>query len=245
MTDSHENEKGQSDSEKPTVKQLLSRSPEEIVSFLSGTYHESGWVANALVEQKEGTVPLQSIETVSDLAEAMKIIVDQSDRKVEILRAHPDLCVGKLEQLSNYSIEEQGRAGLLSLSDEDLEEFTKLNKQYRAKFGFPFILAVRNATKYTVFAAVRGRLHNNSVEEETVCALTQVHKIAWMRLLAQLSTADSRGHLSCHVLDTANGTSGKSDTRQTVLKRVKLIPVKQLPISESCCIGCLHRNRLD
>jgi 2-oxo-4-hydroxy-4-carboxy-5-ureidoimidazoline decarboxylase len=54
---------------------------------------------------------------------------------------------------------------------------------YKAKFSIPFILAVRNATKYAVLAALQGRV-DHSVETELATALQQVHKIAWMRLLA-------------------------------------------------------------
>ena len=143
----------------------------------------------------------------------MKSIVDAAprDRKMELLCAHPDLCekVAGLEKLTQESQEEQGKSGLQSLTEEELERFNRLNSAYRGKCGFPFILAVRNATKYTVLAALEGRV-KNPVEVEFATALQQVHKIAWMRLLAKLDTSDAKGFLTCHVLDTANGCPGKS-----------------------------------
>lgn len=192
---------------KPSVKELVCKADAEIISFLEGIYEHSPWVAEELVDGSDG-IGLASFETVSQLAGAMKAIVDGTtmERKLELLRAHPDLCekVGKIKELTAASQEEQSRAGLQSLSDHELERFSKANSGYRTKFGFPFILAVRNATKFTVLAALEGRL-SNSIENEFVNALSQVHKIAWMRLLTAISTDDANGFLTCHVLDTANG----------------------------------------
>jgi OHCU decarboxylase len=130
--------------------------------------------------------------------------------KLTLLRAHPDLCekVGTLDQLTLESQEEQSKSGLQSLTNEELERFTKYNSMYREKFGFPFILAVRNVTKFTVLAALQGRATNHTKEVEFVTALQQVHKIAWMRLLSKLDTSNAKGYLTCHVLDTANGCPG-------------------------------------
>ena len=191
----------------PTVKELCSKPTEEIISFLGGVYEHSAWVAQELT-----TKPAE-FETISELAAAMKSIVDSSSRekKMELLLAHPDLC-HKVEQggteLTKESQEEQSRSGLQSLTAEELATFTKFNNMYREKFQFPFILAVRNATKHTVLAALEGRVHNPE-EVEFVTAMEQVHKIAWMRLLAKIDTSDAKGFLTCHVLDTANGIPGK------------------------------------
>jgi 2-oxo-4-hydroxy-4-carboxy-5-ureidoimidazoline decarboxylase len=194
----------------PTVTELLSKPASEITSFLGGIYEHSLWVAEALVEKPDAYV---LIETVTDLAALMKSIVDDAskEKKMELLCAHPDLCekVGKMKSLTEESKEEQSRSGLQSLTEEETERFNKMNTAYRAKFNFPFILAVRNATKFTVLAALEGRLPH-PVEKEFVTSLEQVHKIAWMRLLSKISTVDAEGFLTCHVLDTANGCPGTS-----------------------------------
>ena len=195
-------------SAKPSVKELVLKSEEEIADFLGGIYEHSRWVAEGLLRE----TGLGSFETITQLAGAMKEVVESAtrERKLELLCAHPDLCekVGKMAELTKSSQEEQSRAGLQSLSDLELERFTAANSAYRTKFGFPFILAVRNATKFTVLAALEGRL-SNSVESEFVNAMTQVHKIAWMRLLAAINTEHAKGFLTCHVLDTANGCPGE------------------------------------
>ena len=85
-----------------------------------------------------------------------------------------------------------------------MERFTRLNGKYREKFGFPFILAVRNASKHIILGAFETRLHN-SRNAELAAALAQVHKIAWMRIRL-LVRHSPRGKLTCHVLDTARGT---------------------------------------
>jgi 2-oxo-4-hydroxy-4-carboxy-5-ureidoimidazoline decarboxylase len=193
---------------KPTVKELVSKPTEEIQSFLGGIYEHSPWVAEELLKAGK----FGSFETITQLGDAMKAIVGGSsrERKMELLCAHPDLCekVGKVAELTQESQDEQSAAGLQTLTESELERFATANTGYRAKFSFPFILAVRNASKYTVLAALEGRLPN-AVEQEFVTALSQVHKIAWMRLLTALNTDDAKGFLTCHVLDTANGCPGK------------------------------------
>jgi 2-oxo-4-hydroxy-4-carboxy-5-ureidoimidazoline decarboxylase len=196
-------------SEMQSVQSLLSRPAGEIADFLGSVYEHSDWVAKELVAKPEN---YGSIETITQLAATMKQIVDESssDTKLALLRSHPDLCekVGSLEKLTKESQEEQSRSGLQTLSDDELTSFNVLNSKYRERFGFPFILAVRNATKYTVLAALKGRV-GSTAEVEFATALQQVHKIAWMRLLAKLDTSDAKGFLTCHVLDTANGCPGK------------------------------------
>lgn len=193
--------------EKPSIKDLVAKPKEEILSFLGGIYEHSPWVAEELLESK-----IDAFENISQLADAMKAIVDRSsrERKMDLLNAYPDLCekVDKIKELTKESQEEQSSAGLQSMTVSEVDRFTTANTSYRNKFGFPFILAVRNASKFTVLAALEGRLPL-PVEQEFVTALMQVHKIAWMRLLAAINTDDATGFLTCHVLDTANGCPGK------------------------------------
>ena len=186
------------------AKEIASKSPEEIVELLDGIYEHSEWVAQELARKEN----LTSMETVTALALAMKSIVDGAshERKLELLCNHPDLCerADKIKELTKESQEEQSKSGLQLLTDKEQDTFQKHNTAYRSKFGFPFILAVRNSTKFTVLAGLSGRLANR-LEKEVNIALEQVHKIAWMRLLAMINTDDAKGFLTCHVLDTANG----------------------------------------
>lgn len=189
---------------KLTVKELVSKDTDDIVKLLGGIYEHSAWIAEELTK-KDG---FKSIGTITELGGALKSVVDNSshEKKLELLNNHPDLCekVDNMRELTKESQEEQSRSGLQSLTDEERETFLKDNANYRSKFGFPFILAVRNASKNTVLAAVAGRI-SNTAEKEFDIAIQQVHKIAWMRLLSIVNTDDAKGFLTCHVLDTTHG----------------------------------------
>lgn len=195
--------------EKPTVTDLLSKSKDEIIAFLGGIYEHSAWVAEEFyTEYVDGKDPSKTITNVRDLFQCMSSIVNKAstERKMDLLCAHPDLCakIDTLKKLTKASQEEQSKAGLGSLTDEERDRFASMNSKYRAKFGFPFILAARHVTKYTVLSAMEGRLER-SVDAEFSGALFQVSKIAWMRLLAAFQITNQKGFLTCHILDTANG----------------------------------------
>ena len=173
------------------ISELWSKGPEEAISFLSGIYEHSSWVAETLIQSNDD---YKSITSVTALANAMKSIVDKSTetQKLALLRAHPDLAqkVDALASLTVESQQEQTSAGLQSMTVEEKEEFTRLNDLYKQTFQFPFILAVRHATKYTVLSALRGRVQNHSYQVELVTALEQVHKIAWMRILSKFESEE-------------------------------------------------------
>jgi len=199
-------------SSKQTVSQLLSKSKETFIEVLGGVYEHSPWIAEKFYEEHLENNNKRAISDVRELYSAMSSVVDgaSAEQKLELLRSHPDLCakIENLKTLTKESQEEQTKAGLGSMTDEEIQIFTQMNDTYKEKFGFPFILAARNVTKYTVLSAIEGRL-NLSKEVEFAGALVQVGKIAWMRLLATLDTKGHKGFLTCHVLDTANGCPGE------------------------------------
>lgn len=207
---------------KPTVPELLTKSKDDIVSFLGDIYEHSSWIAEDFyMEYLNGKGQDHGIENVRDLFQAMNCIMEKSsdEKKLALLRAHPDLCakIDELKTLTKSSQEEQSSAGLGSMSDEERDRFSSMNASYREKFGFPFILAARNATKFTVLSAIEGRL-NLSKQIEYAGALFQVSKIAWMRLLAAFDLKGRKGFLTCHVLDTANGCPAEG--MRVVLNRI-------------------------
>lgn len=193
-------------STKPTVTELLSKSKTEVMEVLGGIYEHSSWIAEKFyddfVEQD------QKITNVRELYLAMSSIADSAthEQKLTLLCAHPELCakIENLKKLTKASQEEQSSAGLHTMTDEEQERFALMSAEYREKFGFPFILAVKHATKYTVLSAIEGRL-NQTKEAEFDGALYQVGKIAWMRLLSAFHISGHKGFLTCHVLDTCNG----------------------------------------
>ena len=100
-----------------------------------------------------------------------------------MLLAHPDLA-GKIAaagKLTKESTSEQKSAGLGMLSDDERALFTKLNKDYQAKHGFPFIIAARDNDKASILAKFQTRFASDTaIEFETACK--QVERIAFLRL---------------------------------------------------------------
>ena len=106
------------------------------------------------------------------------------DEQIGLLRAHPELA-GKeaaAGTLTADSTREQAVAGLTAMSADDVVRLSSLNRRYREKFGFPFIIAARNNTKPAIFGALEARLHNTQAME-LHNALAQVGEIARLRLL--------------------------------------------------------------
>jgi urate oxidase len=100
-----------------------------------------------------------------------------------VLLAHPDLA-GKLaaaKRLTASSSAEQASAGLDALTDAERARFSELNEAYKARYGFPFILAVKGRTKAEILENFEARVASDRESEfETACA--QVERIAGLRL---------------------------------------------------------------
>ena len=103
----------------------------------------------------------------------------EKNKILEILNAHPELAVAK--KMTTESILEQASAKLNECSYEEYEEFIRLNSEYKKKFNFPFIIAVKGKDKNEILGNFRQRIKNN-VESEFQEAKKQVKKIATFRL---------------------------------------------------------------
>ncbi len=106
--------------------------------------------------------------------------------QLNLIRAHPDL--GSKVTMADASIQEQAGAGLDRLSADEYQRFTTLNEAYKARFGFPFIVAVKGHSKASILAAFERRLQH-SASEERAQALSEICKIAAFRLQALVSEA--------------------------------------------------------
>lgn len=146
-----------------------------------GIYEHSPWIAEAVWPDCAGG----ALDTLGALHAAMKEAVDASDdaRKLALIRAHPDLAgrAAIAGRLSPDSTDEQISAGLDQCSPDEYTAFQELNAAYKEKFGFPFVMAVKGLTRRAILEAFRARL-GNAPERERDEALTQVHRIAWLRL---------------------------------------------------------------
>ncbi len=145
---------------------------------LGHLFEHSSWVAEETWAQR----PFASAEVLhAALCATMRAA--PRDRQLALIRAHPDLA-GRLAQqkrLTAESIREQASAGLDTLTDAELADFTARNETYRAKFGFPFIICARLNAKDAILAAMAARLPN-SPAVEFANALAEIDKIALLRL---------------------------------------------------------------
>ena len=111
---------------------------------------------------------------------ARVLFFSDDDRKLAVFRAHPRLA--DKVAMTRESVAEQASAGLDALTSEEFEQFKTLNAAYDARFGFPFIIAVRAAGgKAGVLAAMQSRLDNSDAQERRA-ALDEVVKIVGLRL---------------------------------------------------------------
>ncbi|MGB8700525.1 MAG: 2-oxo-4-hydroxy-4-carboxy-5-ureidoimidazoline decarboxylase [Thermosynechococcaceae cyanobacterium] len=107
--------------------------------------------------------------------------------KLDLIRAHPDL--GSKAKMAAASVQEQAGVGLDCLSADEYDRFQQLNQAYRQKFGFPFIIAVKNHTKASILDAFAQRLQNSVPAEENQ-AIAEICQIARFRLHALVPAFD-------------------------------------------------------
>jgi len=109
-----------------------------------------------------------------------------------LIRAHPDL--GSKAKMADASVQEQAGAGLDRLTPEEFDRFQTLNAAYQERFGFPFVIAVRNHTKESILEAFDRRLENPS-DTEIDQALEEITQIAEFRLLDLVESPQPSGNL--------------------------------------------------
>jgi chitin deacetylase len=154
---------------------------ERFVQAYGSIFEHSPWIAERAWHLELGPAHDTAIGLHNALARMFRT-ASQPER-LGVLLAHPDLA-GKLaaaKRLTAESTHEQASAALDALTDAERATFQRLNAEYVAKHGFPFIIAVRDNTKNSILAAFAARIHNDSETEfSTACA--QVERIAALRL---------------------------------------------------------------
>lgn len=146
--------------------------------LLGGIFEHSPWIAELVYDQR----PFASRDR---LHEVMSTAVRQAPRfqRMALLCSHPELAGREARDggLTRASRQEQSGAGLDQCSAEELEKIETLNRAYRDKFEFPFIIAVAGLDRQQIIAAMENRLGNDP-EAEFESALDEVEKIAWIRI---------------------------------------------------------------
>ncbi|SFM00925.1 allantoinase PuuE [Shimia aestuarii] len=155
------------------------------VSEFGGIFEHSPWIAEGAFELELGPTHDTAAGVHNALARVFRSASEE--QRLGVLVAHPDLA-GKLaeaKRLTAESTAEQASVGLDALTDEERAMFTELNSAYVAKFGFPFIIAVRDNTKATITEAFKRRINNDRATEFAE-ACRQVERIAELRLQEKL-----------------------------------------------------------
>lgn len=154
---------------------------EDFVRRFGGIYEHSPWIAERAFELELGAAHDSAGGLANALARAFRTA--SRDERLGVLTAHPDLA-GKLsaaKRLTEESTREQASAGLDALTDAERARFEALNAAYTAKFGFPFIIAVKGRSKDEILVAFEARLENTP-DDEFATACAEVERIAHLRL---------------------------------------------------------------
>ena len=179
-----------------TIEQLNAAAPADAAKLLDGLYEHSPWIAEAALAQR----PFRSL---GHLKQAMADVVRHADegRQLALIRAHPELA-GKAmvaKTLTSESTNEQSTAGLTHCTPEEFARLQRLNADYNAKFGFPFILAVRGPrgtglTRQQIIETFARRLENHP-DFERAEALRNIHRIVELRLNDKFGVEPALGNL--------------------------------------------------
>ena len=166
----------------PTLTQVNSFSPAEFSSAFGAVYEHSPWIAERAFAMK----PATGYPSRAALHSALVAVTQSAseDEKLKLLNWHPELAGKEAASgtLTHESTSEQAGAGLTAMTATLIAQLCAHNAAYREKFGFPFIIAVRNNTQPAIFAAVTSRLTNTRTMEFNN-NLMQVGEIARLRLL--------------------------------------------------------------
>jgi OHCU decarboxylase len=167
-----------------TAQAPASLDRDAFVRRYGGVYESSPWVAEQAFEQAAG------IPDPADPARLAKIFAACVDRagddvKLALIRSHPDLAgrAAVRGELTPESTAEQASAGIDQCTNSEFEKFQTLNRRYRDKFGFPFVMAVRGSNRHDILSAFERRL-GNTPEAEIATTIGEIHKIARLRLEA-------------------------------------------------------------
>lgn len=165
-------------SRKCSLRDVNALSRSAFVELLGGIFERSPWIAQAVAD-------LRPVADVDSLHAAMANAVTAAgqEKQLALINAHPDLA-GRLARqglLTTEPAREQEGAGFAQSDPATLEKIGRLNSQYRARFGFPFIICARLNNVETILSAMEERV-KNSPEKEAETALAGIFQIARLRL---------------------------------------------------------------
>ena len=159
------------------INKINKLSKSEFIKVFANIFENARWIAEELYNQK----PFDNFEALS--SKMLNIFeATTREKQLKILNAHPDLANKiKISLLTPDSLKEQTSVGLDRCTEEELDEFKHLNEQYKKKFGFPFILAVKGKNKNEILDNFKKRISFDPITEFDQ-AIKQVKQIASLRL---------------------------------------------------------------
>ena len=183
--------------------------PQQAHELLQGLYEHSPWLVEAVLPKRPFASPAALKWALAQALDEAGVAAQEA-----LIRAHPELA-GKAAlagTLTSESTDEQSRAGLAHCSAEEYAELHQLNHDYQARFGWPFILAVRGPrgtglNRTQILQAIRRRLHSTPEAERREC-IRQIHRIAELRLNDKLGLHPQHGN---QVWDWAEHLAQHSD----------------------------------
>ena len=192
-----------------TLERLNAATAAEFADALRGVYEDSPWVVGRAAAARP-------FATLAALKRALVQVVRDAGAAAQLalIRAHPELA-GRAMQTATLTAEsavEQGKAGLTQCTPDELAQIAKLNADYQARFGFPFILAVRGPrgrglAKPEILATFERRLQHPA-DYERAEALRNIHRVAEIRLDERLGFVPELGN---RVWDWAERLAEHSD----------------------------------
>ncbi len=223
-----------------TLEQLNAGTAPEAAAWLDGLYEHSPWIV-------EGALARRPFTSLAHFKYVMTDVVRHAgrDRQLALARAHPELA-GKAmvgNTLTPESSREQGTAGLTDCTPEEFARLQELNTHYRAKFGFPFVLAVRGPrgsglSRQEIIATFARRLQNHRDFELQEC-LRNIHRIAEIRLNDKFGFTPALGN---QVEDWAEALAQFSDPGQ---QEKGQLTVTYLTEAHRACAAYLKARMLD
>ena len=157
-----------------SLEKINNLNKSDFLTIFGNVFEKSEWISEKVFD-------LRPFKNFEDLFSKIIGIYENSDKKIilKILNSHPELAVEK--KLTMNSKNEQKNANLNECTNDEYNEFKKLNIEYKKKFDFPFIIAVKGKNKDEILNYFRERI-KNSLDEEFLEAKKQVKKIVTFRL---------------------------------------------------------------
>jgi 2-oxo-4-hydroxy-4-carboxy-5-ureidoimidazoline decarboxylase len=156
------------------LENLNQMSQAEFTEVLGSIFEHTPEIASEAWRSRAFNNVMQLHQTMAEIVNKMS-----ESEQLKLICAHPDL--GSKFKMAEDSVQEQSKVGLDRLSTAEYDRFQQLNDAYKEKFGFPFIIAVRNHTKDTILKAFEQRLEN-AMQIEKKQAIAEIIEIARWRL---------------------------------------------------------------